>query len=73
MNATMALAATRTIVEVHSFVLIILIFFIFQVEELVPAGSLDPDEIHLPGIYVQDLYVGKNYEKHIEVLNRYFC
>jgi len=37
-----------------------------EVEELVPAGTLDPDEIHLPGIYVQRIIQGKNYEKWIE-------
>ena len=37
-----------------------------EVEELVPAGSLDPDQIHTPGIYVQRLVVGKDYVKHIE-------
>ena len=39
---------------------------IAEVEELVPAGELDPDEIHLPGIYVQRVIVGSNYEKWIE-------
>ena len=37
-----------------------------EVEELVEAGSLDPDAIHTPGIYVQRLFVGKDYEKRIE-------
>ena len=37
-----------------------------EVEELVPAGALDPDQIHTPGIYVQRLFVGKDYVKHIE-------
>jgi len=37
-----------------------------EVEELVPAGSLDPDQIHTPGIFVQRLFVGTNYVKHIE-------
>jgi 3-oxoacid CoA-transferase subunit A len=37
-----------------------------EVEELVPAGTLDPDEIHLPGIYVQRIIQGENYEKWIE-------
>jgi len=36
------------------------------VEELVEAGSLDPDHIHTPGIYVQRLIVGTDYEKRIE-------
>jgi 3-oxoacid CoA-transferase subunit A len=39
---------------------------IVEVEELVEAGGLDPDHIHTPGIYVQRLFVGKNYEKRIE-------
>ncbi|WKV11755.1 CoA transferase subunit A [Marivirga harenae] len=39
---------------------------IAEVEELVPAGKLDPNEIHTPGIYVQRIFEGKNYEKRIE-------
>lgn len=39
---------------------------IAEVEELVPAGSLDPNQIHTPGIYVQHVYKGKDYEKRIE-------
>ena len=39
---------------------------IAEVEELVPAGQLDPNEIHTPGIYVQRIFKGKNYEKRIE-------
>ncbi len=39
---------------------------IAEVEELVPAGELDPNMIHTPGIYVQRIYQGKNYEKRIE-------
>ena len=39
---------------------------IAEVEELVPAGSLDPDAIHTPGIYVHRIFEGKNYEKRIE-------
>lgn len=39
---------------------------IAEVEELVPAGTLDPNEIHVPGIYVQRIFEGKNYEKRIE-------
>ena len=35
-------------------------------EELVPAGQLDPDEIHLPGIYVQRILLGEDYQKWIE-------
>ncbi|MBK7681486.1 MAG: CoA transferase subunit A [Bacteroidia bacterium] len=37
-----------------------------EVEELVPAGDLDPDQIHVPGIYVQRIFQGSNYEKRIE-------
>ena len=50
-NPLVARAATLTIAEV---------------EELVPAGELDPDEIHLPGIYVQRIIKGERYEKWIE-------
>jgi 3-oxoacid CoA-transferase A subunit len=39
---------------------------IAEVEELVPVGSLDPDQVHLPGIYVKRIFQGKNYEKRIE-------
>ncbi len=39
---------------------------IAEVEELVPVGELDPNHIHTPGIYVQHIYQGKNYEKRIE-------
>lgn len=37
-----------------------------EVEELVPAGELDPDEIHTPGIFVTRIFQGTNYEKRIE-------
>ncbi|MBW1294083.1 CoA transferase subunit A [Aquimarina litoralis] len=37
-----------------------------EVEELVPAGTLDPDQVHIPGIFVQRIFQGKNYEKRIE-------
>ena len=37
-----------------------------EVEELVPAGELDPAQIHTPGIFVQRIFQGKNYEKRIE-------
>ena len=50
-NPLVAKAATITIAEV---------------EELVPAGELDPDQIHLPGIYVQRILQGEDYEKWIE-------
>ncbi len=39
---------------------------IAEVEELVPAGALDPDAIHTPGIYVHRIFQGTNYEKRIE-------
>jgi 3-oxoacid CoA-transferase subunit A len=50
-NAVMAMAAKVSIVEV---------------EELVPAGELDPNFIHVPGIYVHRIFQGTNYEKRIE-------
>jgi 3-oxoacid CoA-transferase subunit A len=50
-NACMAGAAKITIAEV---------------EELVPVGSLDPNHIHVPGIFVQRIFQGKTYEKRIE-------
>lgn len=37
-----------------------------EVEELVPAGKLDPNQIHIPGIFVQRIFQGKSYEKRIE-------
>lgn len=37
-----------------------------EVEELVPAGALNPNEVHTPGIFVQRIFAGKNYEKRIE-------
>jgi 3-oxoacid CoA-transferase subunit A len=37
-----------------------------EVEELVPAGTLDPNFIHTPGIFVQRIFQGSNYEKRIE-------
>jgi 3-oxoacid CoA-transferase subunit A len=37
-----------------------------EVEELLPAGSLDPNEIHIPGIFVQRIFQGNHYEKRIE-------
>ena len=50
-NPMMATAGTITIAEV---------------EELVPVGQLDPNEIHTPGIFVHRIFQGKNYEKRIE-------
>ena len=37
-----------------------------EVEELVPAGELDPNQIHIPGIFVQRIFQGNDYEKRIE-------
>ncbi|MBY8825721.1 CoA transferase subunit A [Sphingomonas colocasiae] len=39
-----------------------------EVEEIVPAGSIDPDHIHTPGIYVDRVVMGAPYEKRIEKL-----
>jgi acyl CoA:acetate/3-ketoacid CoA transferase alpha subunit len=39
---------------------------IAEVEELVQPGELDPNQIHTPGIYVQRIFQGENYEKRIE-------
>lgn len=50
-NPLMAMAGKTTIAEV---------------EHLVPAGELDPDCIHTPGIYVRRIFQGVNYEKRIE-------
>lgn len=49
----MAMAAKTTIVEV---------------EELVELGEIPPEEIHLPGIFVQRIFLGKNYKNEIEFL-----
>ena len=37
-----------------------------EVEELVPVGTLDPNQIHIPGIFVQRIFQGQHYEKRIE-------
>ena len=50
-NPPMAMAGTVTIAEV---------------EELVPNGTLDPNQIHTPGIFVQRIFQGAAYEKRIE-------
>ena len=50
-NPLMAMAGKTTVAEV---------------EELVEPGALDPDHIHVPGIYVHRIFVGTNYEKRIE-------
>ena len=39
---------------------------IAEVEELVPAGELDPDQIHTPGIFVKRIFQGEKFEKRIE-------
>ena len=39
---------------------------IAEVEELVPAGALDPNMVHTPGIYVHRIFQGSHYEKRIE-------
>jgi len=50
-NPMMAMAGKITVVEV---------------EELLPVGSLDPNHIHTPGVYVHRIFKGVNYEKRIE-------
>ena len=37
-----------------------------EVEEIVPLGTLDPNQIHIPGIFVQRVFQGRTYEKRIE-------
>ena len=39
---------------------------VVEVEELVKAGELDPNQIHIPGIFVQRIFQGETYEKRIE-------
>jgi 3-oxoacid CoA-transferase subunit A len=39
---------------------------VVEVEEVVPVGALDPDSIHLPGVYVQRMIIGAPYDKKIE-------
>ena len=39
---------------------------IAEVEQLVQPGELDPDQVHVPGIYVHRIFQGKQYEKRIE-------
>lgn len=41
---------------------------IVEVEELVETGDLDPDAIHLPGIFIDRIVVGDKYEKKVEVI-----
>jgi 3-oxoacid CoA-transferase subunit A len=52
-NPMMATAAKMTIAEV---------------EELVEPGTLDPDQVHTPGIYIQKIFQGRDYQKRIENL-----
>jgi len=40
---------------------------IVEVEEIVENGSIDPDQVHVPGIYVDRIVLGKDYIKKIEV------
>jgi hypothetical protein len=42
-------------------------YTIAEVEEIVPAGTLDPNHIHLPGVFVNKVLKGKSYKKPIEV------
>jgi 3-oxoacid CoA-transferase subunit A len=39
---------------------------VVEVEDLVPAGSLDPNQVHIPGILVQRIFQGETFEKRIE-------
>lgn len=39
---------------------------VVEVEELVKPGELDPNQVHIPGIFVQRIFEGKEYEKRIE-------
>lgn len=41
---------------------------VVEVEELVPVGQLDPNQIHVPGVFVQRIFQGENYKKPIEQL-----
>lgn len=43
---------------------------IAEVEEIVPVGSIPPDEVHVPGIFVDRIVKGDKYEKRIEVRHR---
>ena len=52
-NSVMCGAAKNTVVEV---------------EELLPPGELDPNQIHTPGIFVDQIFEGTSYEKRIENL-----
>lgn len=39
---------------------------VVEVEEVVPLGAIKPEDVHLPGLFVKRLYLGKNYENAIE-------
>jgi 3-oxoacid CoA-transferase/3-oxoacid CoA-transferase subunit A len=41
-------------------------YVIAEVEEIVELGSLDPDGVHTPGIFVDAIFQGSNYQKRIE-------
>jgi len=41
-------------------------YVIAEVEEMVELGSLDPDNVHTPGLYVNAIFQGSKYEKKIE-------
>lgn len=43
---------------------------IVEVEEIVETGAIDPDHVHVPGIYVNRIVLGKDYVKKIEVKNK---
>lgn len=42
---------------------------IVEVEEIVETGSITPEDVHLPSIYVQRIVTGEKYEKRIEVID----
>lgn len=42
---------------------------IVEVEELVETGTIDPDDVHLPGIFVDRIVVGTKFERRIEVIS----
>lgn len=44
---------------------------IAEVEEIVGLGEISPDEVHLPGIYVDKIIKGEQFEKRIEVMFSY--
>jgi 3-oxoacid CoA-transferase subunit A len=40
---------------------------IVEVEELVPLGAIPPEDVHLPGVFVQRIYQGTDYQNVIEI------